>query len=97
MEVLTTGDSYAIMILQHKRKKSTKGLETEEEQRSLLCCNKGTHRCSSLGFNPNNVPEDVALNRLASILVDIFLDQKQNEFRKQTSSDLLPGVYKRTG
>jgi len=70
------------MELQHKRKITTnnKGLETEEEQRSLLCCNKGCDRCSSLGcIKPEIefISDEVAIEYLADILVDIFLAQEK--------------------
>lgn len=55
-------------------------IEPNEGQRDLLCSNKKSERCPSLGsFNPNDVPEDVALNHLAKILSDIYLGLKSNE------------------
>jgi hypothetical protein len=46
-------------------------------QRDLMCSNKESHRCPFLGINSNN--EDVALDYLASILVEAFLDKKEYE------------------
>lgn len=41
--------------------------------------NKGSSRCSSLDFNPNEVPVDVALNYLASIMVELYMDELDDE------------------
>jgi len=54
----------------------------KEGQRDLLCSNNESIRCPSLGFNSNNVSEDVSLDYLASILVEAFLDKKENERNK---------------
>lgn len=47
----------------------------------------------------NNSSEEVALNYLASILVGIYLDQRNNEHTgiPKTSSDILPGINEGTG
>lgn len=47
----------------------------------------------------NNSIEEVALNYLASILVGIYLDQRNNEHTgiPKTSSDILPGINEGTG
>jgi hypothetical protein len=85
------------MTMRHKRNINTKGLESEEEQRNLLCRNKGIDRCSSLNFiKPNSdfITEEAAIEYLADILVDIFL--AQDLYGEQTSSDLLPSINKRT-
>ena len=52
----------------------------EEGQRNLMCSNKKSLRCPSLSIiNPNQVPEDVALDYYASILVEAYLDYKEYE------------------
>jgi hypothetical protein len=38
----------------------------------------------------------MAMDYLAEILVEIFLDLEKDKHAKQTSSDLLPGINKRT-
>ncbi len=47
----------------------------------------------------NNSSEEVALNYLASILVGVYLDQRNNEHTgiPKTSSDILPGINEGTG
>jgi hypothetical protein len=70
-------------------------VESNEGERGLLCSNKALVRSPSLDFNPNKdfVSEDVALDYLASILVEIYLHTKHAT--KQKSSDLLPCVNER--
>jgi len=51
----------------------------KEEQRSLLPSSKGDSRCSSLGSNNLISSEEIEMDRLAKILVEIFLDLKHNE------------------
>jgi hypothetical protein len=71
--------------MQHRSKTAIKkGLENKEEQRNLLCCNKGSSRCSSLQFNSNSplVTEDIAMDYLAGVLVKIFLYHKNRERSK---------------
>lgn len=66
----------------HKSQESEQNnIVSKEGQRGFLCSNnKSDKRCPSLGFiNPNQVSEDVALDYLASILVEAFLDKKENE------------------
>jgi hypothetical protein len=73
-------------------------VEPKEGERTLLCSNKGDQRSPFLGFNPNNplVSKEMAMDYLAEILVEIFLDQERKKYAKQTRSDLLPGINKRT-
>ena len=80
IETLTSQIQHDIINMLHKRQKTIdKKVEPKEEQRGCLCSNSVNGRCSSLGFNPNSIPEDVALDYLASILVEIFLEQKEHE------------------
>ena len=67
----------------------------EEGQRGLLCSNKESIRCPSLGIK-NNQSEDLLLDYLASILVEAFLDKKNESNKTTTSSDLCPSIYKGT-
>jgi hypothetical protein len=64
----------------------------EEGQRDFLSSNKESLRCPSFGINPNQVPEDVALDYFAGILVQAFLDKKEHEHnqlhKSKTSSDI---------
>ncbi len=75
----------------------------KEGQRDLMCSNKESLRCPSFGFNSsNNVPEDVALDYFASILVEAFLDQKEYERNKLHESKkegggLLPSIKQGAG
>ena len=72
----------AIIKEQHNKTENDKNLKPKEGQRDLMCCNKKSLRCPSFGINPNNVPEDVALDYFASILVEAFLDKKEYERNK---------------
>ena len=68
----------------------------EEGQRGLMCSNKKSFRCPAFGINPNQVPEDVALDYFAGILVEAFLDKKEHEYnqlhKSKTSSDIRPSI-----
>lgn len=83
-------------------RKSSKTVESniivsKEGEHELLRSSK-VDRCSpSLDFKSNSplVSKDMQLDYLASILVDIFLEQKKYE-RSKTGSDILPGLNKRT-
>ena len=85
----------------HNKLINDKNFVPEEGQRDLLCSNKKSLRCPSFGItNFNNASEDVALDYFASILVEAFLDKKENERNKlrksQTSSDICSSVHERT-
>jgi hypothetical protein len=84
----------------HKSRISGENIEPREGQRELLCSNKFSNRCPSFGINPNQVSEDIALDYLASILVEAFLNKKKNEFTKsrktKTSSNICPGIHQGT-
>jgi hypothetical protein len=75
-------------------------IESKVGQRGPLSSNKVVNRCPTLGINPNEVSEDVALDYLASILAQAFLDRKEDEYiqtqQSKTSSDICPGVNERT-
>ena len=89
---------YGIMKKLYKGSKNNgKNVETNEGERGLLYSNKAIVRSPSLAFNPNKeyVSEDIALDYLASILVEIYLYNKDANI-KQKGSDLLPCVNKRT-
>lgn len=71
-------------------------------QRDSLCSNKKSLRCPTFGIKSslNQVPEDVALDYFASILVEAFMDHKEyerNKLRgKEASSDLCPSINEGT-
>ncbi len=94
IEVLTDNDESANMNKQHNSLKSIgKNVESKEEERRLLCCNKANVRSSSLGFNSNTLEsEKMQLDYLASILVEIFLEQQRNGNKLETGSNILPGI-----
>lgn len=52
-------------------------LVPKEGQRGSLCSNKLPGRCPSLGFKDEEASVDVLLDKLASILVELYLEQKQ--------------------
>jgi hypothetical protein len=66
----------------HKKVKQDQIIEFKEEQRNLLCSNKGLDRCSSLDFNSIDDPIEASLDYLASILVQAYLESKENEHTK---------------
>jgi hypothetical protein len=68
-----------IMKELRKSLKSKKNIEPNEGQRELLRSSKDLHRCPSLGFISNNNSESVALDYLASVLVEAFLDTQEYE------------------
>lgn len=70
-------------------------VESKSGERWPLSSNKADVRSPDLVFNPNSefVSEDVAIDYLASILVEIVL-HIQNVEHKQKGGDLLPGIYK---
>lgn len=52
----------------------------KEGQRDSMCSNNESYRCPSLSIkNSNLLNEDEALDYLASILVQVYLDQIENE------------------
>jgi hypothetical protein len=87
--------------MRHKELKGGFNIAPKEGQRRFLCRNKTPHRCPSFVIiNPNKVPEDVALDYLASILVEAFQDKKEyerNHTKPKKSSDICPSVNKRAG
>ena len=69
------------MKVLNKRQINTgkKGLESKEEEQGRLFSDNTGNRSSSLEFNPNSlVSEKMQLDKLARILVDIFLERKRN-------------------
>jgi hypothetical protein len=64
----------------HKRSPSEK-IDSNEGQRELLCSNKMMDRCPSLDFNSNCTlkTKKELLNQFASIIVELFLEQINNE------------------
>ena len=83
----------------HAKSESDRIFVPEEGQRDLACSNKKSLRCPSFGINSNEVAEDAALDYLASILVEAFLDQEHehNQSDKpQKSGDICPGFDKGT-
>ncbi|MCK9421238.1 MAG: hypothetical protein M0Q38_01430 [Bacteroidales bacterium] len=81
---------------------ANKYLNPKRGNDKLSRCSEDLVRYPSLGItNPNHVPEEVALDYLASLLVEAFLDKKEYE-RKQlqqpkTGGNLRPSVDQRTG
>lgn len=68
------------MNVLHKSLISEENIEPSKGQRELLCSNKDSHRCPFLGSIINNSDsEDVALDYLAKILVEAFLDKQDYE------------------
>lgn len=90
------------MAKQHDRSINGNNFVPIEGQRDLLCGNIKSLHCPSFGFsNFNDVSKDVALDYLASLLVEAFLDQKENECKQLYASKkggyLCASVNKRTG
>jgi hypothetical protein len=64
----------------HKRLNNDIKFVPKEGQRDLLCSNKKSFRCPSFGINNNT--GDVALDYLAKVLVEAFLDKQEYERNK---------------
>jgi hypothetical protein len=60
-----------------------KKVAPKEGQRGLLCSNRMSSRCPSLGFDPT--PKDKALAYLADVLVNAYLEQRKHEPTKHTN------------
>lgn len=58
----------------HKDLNDTSPLELNKGQRGLLCSNKVPFRCPFLCLSEQN--EDEAIDYLANILIDVYLEQK---------------------
>ncbi len=68
----------------------------EKGQRDLLCSNKKSIRCPFLGINSNS-PEDVMLDYFSSILVQAFLEKKNENNKQSSGGHICPSIHKRTG
>ena len=78
IEVLT-GKSHCDKMSQLGKNQKTAEvyLDPKEEQRRFLPSSKISNRCSSFGLpNSNELTEDAAIDCLARILVEIFLEQE---------------------
>lgn len=64
----------------HKDKYDINNIIPKEGQRGSLCSNNVSYRCPSFGINNNT--EDVALDYLAKVLVEAFLDKQEYERNK---------------
>lgn len=63
----------------HNKVNDENELIPKEGQRALLCSNKKSLRCPSLSITqPNKVTKEDALDYLASILVQAYLEYKKN-------------------
>lgn len=67
----------------HNTVEYSKQSKPEGGLRATLCSNEVLSRSSPLGFN-NTISEDNAIEYLAEILVDAFLDKKKNNANKLT-------------
>lgn len=65
---------------------SEKYIEPKEEQRELFPSREDSLRCSSLCFITNTNSENVALDYLAKVLVEAFLDEQEYERNKSNKS-----------
>ena len=88
------------MTTLHKSTNTPSSSELNEEERTLLCSNKGGLRSSSLDFldtSSEHVSEEEILDYLASILAEVYWYQVHGITSDKTGSTLLPGLDKRTG
>lgn len=69
----------------HKGYRQDQNIEFKEEQRKPLCSNNGSDRCSSLDINRVEESIDVSIDRLASILVEAYLEKRKREPRKNNN------------
>lgn len=72
-----------IIKLLDKRSKDRNNVEFKEEQPSLLSSNKELSGCSSLNIKNNFESEDAAIDYLASILVEGFLEIERDEYNNK--------------
>ena len=72
-------------------------VEFEEEQRRRLSSNNVSVRCSSSDLINSDKSRDELPNELADIFVDSILWELNHGNEYQPGSDLLSGIYKRTG
>ncbi|MBW7914669.1 MAG: hypothetical protein H3C54_13445 [Taibaiella sp.] len=97
--LLTCVQKYCHYGSMREQDKTTAGystVESKEGERRYLSCNKAGTRSPSLGFNPNDpsVTKDMALDYLASILVEAYFAQKAHEREQhQTGGHILPGIH----
>lgn len=80
------------------KRKNTVNFEPNEGERTLLSSNKGGMRSPSLdlGISPDSTQKEL-IGILADILIEGFLWQhKYGKENTKQSSDLLPGINKRT-
>jgi hypothetical protein len=96
MKVLTSAGRCGIMAKRHKGSNNGLYVETKEGERGPLCRNKAVVRSPSLSFNSDLVSEKMLLDRLAGILVDMFLERKRHERKQKESSHILPRLDKGT-
>lgn len=68
----------------------------KEGQRELLSSNRVHNRCPSLVTSTKNASEDIALEYLANILVEAFLEKKEYERiqsnKSKESGTILPSI-----
>lgn len=74
-------------------------VESKEGERRLLSSNKANARSPSLDINPNSnyISDEVALDYLAELLVEVYVEYYRNGNRQKKGSDILSGINKRTG
>lgn len=98
MEVLTVNPGSDILsMLDEDNKKIGVSVECKSGERRSLSSNEADVRSPDLEFNSNReiISEDVAIDYLASILVEIVLHTYHVK-HKENGSNLLPGLNEGT-
>ena len=100
MKVSTNHLNCDTIKMLHKRNRTIDvKVELKEGERGRLCSNNVNGRSPSLSFNSNSplVTEDMAIDYLASLIVEAYLCEKYHgHFKKQESGGILPGFNKGT-
>lgn len=84
----------------HNKDANCTQMKPEGGLQASLCSNEVQSCSTPLGFiSPSFISEDDALDYLAEVLVDAFLDHKKRNANATTqkSGDLLPSINQRTG
>lgn len=68
----------------HQLRNGSKGLESKEGEQQRLSCNSAVNCFPSLeNTNSVTVSDTMLTEQLAKILVDIFMEHKRNEYKRQ--------------
>lgn len=100
LDVLTEINRYAIMKKLGKREHPvSNSFDPNEGERTLLPSSKSGMRSPSLDFTNTSAEtftDDMALEYLAKIISSIYIKRLYGNYTQEKSSNILPGINKRT-